>query len=55
MRHVLRELLPYPLRSQILSGLCDVALVVGADQVAKGMFAPVPGDRPNDVDWLRFD
>ena len=41
-------------RSQILSGLCDVALVVGADQVAKGMFAPVPGDRPNDVDWLRF-
>ena len=41
-------------RAQILSGICDVALVVGADQVDKGMFAPVPGDRPNDVDWLRF-
>ena len=41
-------------RSQILAGICEVALVVGADQVAKGMFAPVPGDRPNDVDWLRF-
>lgn len=41
-------------RAQILSGVCDVALVVGADQVPKGMFAPVPGDRPDDVDWLRF-
>lgn len=41
-------------RAQILSGICDVALVVGADQVPKGMFAPVPGDRPQDVDWLRF-
>ncbi|MBT96109.1 MAG: lipid-transfer protein [Acidimicrobiaceae bacterium] len=41
-------------RSQILSGICDVALVIGADQVEKGMFAPVPGERPNDVDWLRF-
>ena len=41
-------------RAQILSGVCDVALVVGADQVPKGMFAPVPGDRPADVDWLRF-
>lgn len=41
-------------RAQILSGVCDVALVVGADQVPKGMFAPVPGERPDDVDWLRF-
>ena len=41
-------------RAQILAGICDVALVVGADQVPKGMFAPVPGDRPQDVDWLRF-
>ena len=41
-------------RAQILSGVCEVALVVGADQVPKGMFAPVPGDRPQDVDWLRF-
>ena len=41
-------------RAQILAGVCDVALVVGADQVPKGMFAPVPGDRPADVDWLRF-
>tara|TARA_B100000131_G_scaffold93512_1_gene90357 strand:+ start:3190 stop:4386 length:1197 start_codon:yes stop_codon:yes gene_type:complete len=41
-------------RAQILSGVCEVALVIGADQVPKGMFAPVPGDRPQDVDWLRF-
>ena len=41
-------------RSHILAGVCDVALVVGSDQVPKGMFAPVPGDRPSDVDWLRF-
>lgn len=41
-------------RAQILSGLCDVALVVGADSAPKGFFAPVGGDRPDDPDWLRF-
>lgn len=41
-------------RTQILSGLCDVALVVGADSTPKGFFAPPPGDRPSDPDWLRF-
>jgi len=41
-------------RAQILSGLCDVALVVGADAAPKGFFAPVGGDRPDDPDWLRF-
>lgn len=41
-------------RSQILAGLCDVALVVGADTTPKGFFAPVGGDRPDDPDWLRF-
>ncbi|WP_395104586.1 lipid-transfer protein [Actinomadura sp. SCN-SB] len=41
-------------RAQILAGLCDVALVVGADAAPKGFFKPVGGDRPNDPDWLRF-
>jgi acetyl-CoA acetyltransferase len=41
-------------RAQILAGLCDVALVVGADSTPKGFFAPAGGDRPNDPDWLRF-
>jgi acetyl-CoA acetyltransferase len=42
-------------RAQILAGLCDVALVVGADTTPKGFFAPVGGgDRKNDPDWLRF-
>ncbi|GAA0957641.1 lipid-transfer protein [Actinocorallia libanotica] len=41
-------------RAQILSGLADVALVVGADAAPKGFFAPVGGDRPDDPDWLRF-
>ena len=41
-------------RSRILAGLCDVALVVGADTTPKGFFAPVGGDRPDDPDWLRF-
>lgn len=41
-------------RAQILAGLCDVALVVGADSAPKGFFAPVGGDRPDDPDWLRF-
>lgn len=41
-------------RGQILSGACDVALVVGADTTPKGFFAPNAGDRPDDIDWLRF-
>jgi acetyl-CoA acetyltransferase len=41
-------------RAQILAGLSEVALVVGADTTPKGFFAPVGGDRPDDPDWLRF-
>ncbi len=42
-------------RAQILAGLCDVALVVGADTTPKGFFAPVGGgDRKSDPDWQRF-
>ncbi|GAA2084077.1 lipid-transfer protein [Actinomadura alba] len=41
-------------RARILAGLCDVALMVGADAAPKGFFKPVGGDRPNDPDWLRF-
>ena len=41
-------------RAQILAGLCDVALVVGADTTPKGFFKPVGGDRRDDPDWLRF-
>jgi acetyl-CoA acetyltransferase len=42
-------------RAQILAGLCDVALVVGADTTPKGFFAPTGGgDRTKDPDWLRF-
>jgi acetyl-CoA acetyltransferase len=41
-------------RAQILAGMCDVALVVGADTTPKGFFAPVGGDRQDDPDWLRF-
>jgi acetyl-CoA acetyltransferase len=41
-------------RAQILAGLCDVALVVGADTTPKGFFTPVGGDRKDDPDWLRF-
>jgi acetyl-CoA acetyltransferase len=42
-------------RAQILAGLCDVALVVGADTTPKGFFAPTGGgDRSKDPDWLRF-
>jgi acetyl-CoA acetyltransferase len=41
-------------RTQILAGLCDVALVVGADTTPKGFFAPQGGDRFDDPDWLRF-
>lgn len=41
-------------RAHILAGLCDVALVVGADTAPKGFFAPTGGKRPDDPDWLRF-
>jgi acetyl-CoA acetyltransferase len=29
-------------------------LVVGADTAPKGFFGPLPGERPEDPDWLRF-
>lgn len=41
-------------RAQILAGMADVVLVVGADAAPKGFFAPAGGDRPDDPDWLRF-
>ncbi|MGC0333341.1 acetyl-CoA acetyltransferase [Streptomyces sp. SAI-170] len=41
-------------RAQILSGLADSVLVVGADSAPKGFFRPAGGDRPDDPDWLRF-
>ena len=41
-------------RAQILAGLCDIALVVGADTAPKGFFAPQAGRREQDPDWLRF-
>ncbi|XP_060085198.1 sterol carrier protein 2-like [Ylistrum balloti] len=41
-------------RTQILAGLADVALVIGADTTPKGFLAPTGGDRPDDPDWLRF-
>ncbi|MFJ7160151.1 lipid-transfer protein [Streptomyces sp. NPDC101118] len=41
-------------RAQILAGLADVVLVVGADSAPKGFFAPAGGDRPDDPDWVRF-
>jgi acetyl-CoA acetyltransferase len=41
-------------RTRILAGLCDVALVVGADTTPKGFLAPNSGERWDDPDWLRF-
>jgi acetyl-CoA acetyltransferase len=41
-------------RAQILAGMCDVALVIGADTTPKGFLAPTAGERGNDPDWLRF-
>ncbi|MFF8988250.1 lipid-transfer protein [Streptomyces globisporus] len=41
-------------RAQILAGLADVVLVVGADAAPKGFFSPAGGERPDDPDWLRF-
>jgi acetyl-CoA acetyltransferase len=41
-------------RSHIVAGLCQVAMVVGADAAPKGFFAPQAGERMTDPDWLRF-
>ena len=41
-------------RAQILAGLCDVALVVGADTTPKGFLAPNGRALGPDPDWLRF-
>ena len=41
-------------RAKILSGECEVALVVGADTTPKGFLAPAKGYRPEDPDWVRF-
>ena len=41
-------------RAQILAGMCDVALVIGADTTPKGFLAPVGGERRDDPDWQRF-
>lgn len=41
-------------RQRILSGMCDVALVVGADTTPKGFLKPNKGERGTDPDWLRF-
>lgn len=41
-------------RDKILSGACDVALVVGSDAAPKGFFAPAKGYRPEDPNWVRF-
>jgi acetyl-CoA acetyltransferase len=41
-------------RTRIMAGLCEVALVVGADTTPKGFLAPNAGERTDDPDWLRF-
>ncbi|HEU5301092.1 MAG TPA: lipid-transfer protein [Acidimicrobiia bacterium] len=41
-------------RARIRAGMADVAVVVGADTAPKGFFGPLPGERPEDPDWLRF-
>jgi len=41
-------------RTRILAGLCDVAVVAGADTTPKGFLAPNKGERVLDPDWLRF-
>jgi acetyl-CoA acetyltransferase len=41
-------------RTRILAGLCDVAVVAGADTTPKGFLAPNKGERLLDPDWLRF-
>jgi acetyl-CoA acetyltransferase/uncharacterized OB-fold protein len=39
-------------RTRILAGLCDVALVIGADATPDGPPAPVDGEYWDDPDWL---
>ncbi|MFG3256255.1 lipid-transfer protein [Streptomyces sp. NPDC048172] len=41
-------------RAQLLAGLADTVLVVGADAAPKGFFTPAGGERPDDPDWQRF-
>ncbi|MFO1469341.1 MAG: lipid-transfer protein [Steroidobacteraceae bacterium] len=41
-------------RSKILSGECEIALVIGSDTTPKGFLAPAKGERPDDPDWVRF-
>lgn len=41
-------------RDKILSGAIDCALVMGAESAPKGFFAPPPGRRPEDPNWVRF-
>src|SRR5690606_39276762 len=41
-------------RTKILSGQCDVALVIGSDTTPQGFLKPAPGDRPEDPAWVRF-
>ncbi|MDO9457488.1 lipid-transfer protein [Nocardioides sp.] len=41
-------------RARIMAGLCEVALVVGADTTPKGFLKPNAGERYDDPDWLRF-
>ncbi len=41
-------------RDKIISGACEVALVIGADTTPKGFLAPSGGYRPDDPDWVRF-
>jgi len=41
-------------RARIMAGICDVALVIGADTTPKGFLAPNKGERGDDPDWLRF-
>jgi len=41
-------------RSKILSGECELALVIGSDTTPKGFLAPPKGERPDDPDWVRF-
>jgi len=41
-------------RARILSGMCDVAMCLGADWAPKGFFAPSGTRDPKDLDVLRF-
>ena len=41
-------------RARVLAGMCDVAMVIGADTTPKGFLAPNKGERGDDPDWLRF-